>query len=267
MVASFDAFGTVLISRQEGGVGEAQSCEPLRPSGDRGEYVKSGEVFRFPKRKGLALAATVLISIGCGAARAQPVEPAARVEADISGLVRVDPPAPEEADPREVDPRPSGGRGRAGEVVPDLEVGTLEGTPISLATLEGKVVILNFWATWCLPCIAEMPELAELQTEYREKGVELVAVSEDREGALEKICTFVADREFPFSVWLDPEMDFYYALELKGLPTTFVLDREGRILLRRDAPIQADDPELRDALRRALRSGGGPGAEIPRSDR
>ncbi|MCB1033802.1 MAG: TlpA family protein disulfide reductase, partial [Acidobacteria bacterium] len=176
MVASFDAFGTVLISRQEGGVGEAQSCEPLRPSGDRGEYVKSGEVFRFPKRKGLALAATVLISIGCAAARAQPVESAARVEADISGLVRIDPPAPEEADPREVDPRPSGGRGRAGEVVPDLEVGTLEGTPISLATLEGKVVILNFWATWCEPCVAEWPQIDRLAERLAEAGIDDVVV-------------------------------------------------------------------------------------------
>jgi peroxiredoxin len=148
--------------------------------------------------------------------------------------------------------RPYAGRGRVGEPVPDLELVSLDGDKVSLASLRGRAVLLNLWATWCVPCIAEMPELAALHERHDAKGLAVVGLSVDSADAADKVRAFVAERKIPFAVWLDPEMRVYRALRVQGLPATFVIDREGRIAWRRDRPIAADDPELRKALSRAL---------------
>ena len=149
----------------------------------------------------------------------------------------------------------SSGRGRVGESVPDLELVSLSDDKVSLASLRGHAVLLNLWATWCLPCLAEMPELAALHEHYRAKGLVVVGVNVDSADRSDSVRAFVSEWEIPFAVWLDPEMKVQGALRVRGLPATFVIDREGRIILRRDRPITADDAELRKALSRALRDG------------
>jgi len=149
-------------------------------------------------------------------------------------------------------PRAYRGQGRVGEPVPDFELGSLDGDQVSLASLQGRVVLLNLWATWCLPCLGEMPELAALHERYGDQGLVVVGVSVDGADALDKVHAFVSERRIPFAVWLDPEMRLYHALRVLGLPATFVVDREGRIVLRRDRAITADDPELGKALSGAL---------------
>ncbi len=148
--------------------------------------------------------------------------------------------------------KPYAGRGRVGEDVPDLELTSLAGEKVSLASLRGRAVLLNLWATWCVPCLAEMPELAALQERYGSEGLVVLGVSVDAADASGKVRAFVADRKIPFAVWLDPEMRLYRALLVQGLPATFVIDRDGRIALRRDQPITAGDPELAQALGRAM---------------
>ena len=143
-------------------------------------------------------------------------------------------------------------RGRVGEHVPDLELTVLDGEKVSLESLRGRPVLLNLWATWCLPCIAEMPELATLHDRYADEDLVLVGLSFDDADATDKVRAFVAEYEVPFAVWLDPAMRVFSALRVKSLPVTLVLDREGQIAWRRDGRITADDPELRDALSRAL---------------
>lgn len=144
------------------------------------------------------------------------------------------------------------GRGRVGDPVPGFELVSLEGKKVSLASLRGRPVLLNLWATWCLPCIEEMPELAALQERHRAGGLVVVGVNVDAADRLEKVEKFVADRKIPFAVWLDPGMRIASDLRVQGLPATFIIDREGRIVLRRDMQIRAGDPELEGALRRAL---------------
>ena len=144
------------------------------------------------------------------------------------------------------------GRGRVGDPVPDRELVSLDGDKVSLASLRGRAVLLNLWATWCLPCIAEMPELAALHERYGTEGLVVVGLSVDSEGASDKVHTFVSEHKIPFAVWLDPEKQVYGALRVRGLPTTLIIGREGRILLRRDRAIEADNPELEKALSRAL---------------
>ncbi len=147
------------------------------------------------------------------------------------------------------------GRGRVGDTLPDLSVDSASDRRVSPTSLRGRAVLLNLWATWCAPCLAEMPELSALDARYRAKGLTVVGVNGDVEGSAEKVRAFVAARKLPFEVWLDPEMSFNRALRVQGLPTTFVIDRAGRIATRFDRPITAEDPELLLAIEKAL---GGP---------
>lgn len=144
------------------------------------------------------------------------------------------------------------GHGRVGEGVPGLELESLDGGTVSLTSLPGRAVLLNLWATWCLPCLKEMPELAALHERHGSQGLVVVGVSVDDAEALDRVRAFVAERRIPFAVWLDPEMLLFDALRVRGLPATFVVDREGRIVLRREGTITADDPDLGEALSRAL---------------
>lgn len=146
----------------------------------------------------------------------------------------------------------SAARGRTGEPAPDIELVSLDGDAVSLAALRGRPVLLNLWATWCMPCIAEIPELAALHERYGPQGLVMVGVNFDEAAAAERVRAFVGQREIPFAVWLDPEMAVYRKLRVKGLPVTLVVDREGRIVLRRDGTLTADDPEITGAIRRAL---------------
>jgi cytochrome c biogenesis protein CcmG, thiol:disulfide interchange protein DsbE len=144
------------------------------------------------------------------------------------------------------------GRGRVGESVPEQEVASLEGEPVSLTGLAGRPVLLNLWATWCLPCLAEMPELAELHERYGPDGLMVVGLSVDEADKVGEVRRFVDERRIPFAVWLDPEMAIHRALRVRSLPATFLIDRQGRIVWRRNAVIEADDPELGRLLRRVL---------------
>ena len=81
----------------------------------------------------------------------------------------------------------------------------------------------------------------------------VVGVSVDDAEASDKVRPFVSERKIPFAVWLDPEMHLYRALRVRSLPVTLVIDRDSRIVLRRDLAITADDPEIAKALRRALK--------------
>lgn len=139
-----------------------------------------------------------------------------------------------------------------GDSILNLEFVSLDGDKASLASLRGRAVLLNLWATWCLPCIKEIPELALLHKFYETAGLVVVGVSIDDADAIDKVRRFVSERKIPFPVWLDPEMQISRSLRVQGVPATFVIDRAGRIVLRRVGAITADDPAIGKALRRAL---------------
>lgn len=150
--------------------------------------------------------------------------------------------------------KPYAGRGRVGDPVPDLPLLTLAGEKVSFPSLRGRVVLLNLWATWCAPCLAEMPELAALEARYRARGLSVVGVNGDVAGMRDKVRAFVDQRKIPFAVWLDPEMSINRAMRVVSLPTNFVIDRQGNIVLRLDRPISANDSELQKSLDDALGS-------------
>ena len=111
---------------------------------------------------------------------------------------------------------------------PAFEVTTLDGRTISLASLKGKVVIVDFWATWCPPCREEIPHFVQLYKTYAPK-LEILGISLDEDGK-EAVAAFVKEHEMTYPVALGDEALGDTFGGIRGLPTTFVIDPQGRIV-------------------------------------
>ena len=111
----------------------------------------------------------------------------------------------------------------------------ISGTEISMQKLRGKIVVVDFWATWCGPCVAEMPRMKELYAKYHGKGVEFIGVSLDysaAEGGLDRLKAFVAKNEIPWPQYYQGhgwESDFSRGLGIDSIPTMFLVDQQGKL--------------------------------------
>ena len=114
-----------------------------------------------------------------------------------------------------------------GYLAPALEGGTLSGSPISLDDVRDKVVLINFWATWCPPCRLEMPAMQALYARYQDQGFEILAVNLQEQDA--QMSAFVDEMGLTFPVIVDQAGDLSSTYRVTSLPTTFVVDREGII--------------------------------------
>ena len=129
---------------------------------------------------------------------------------------------------------------------------TLQGDSVSLASLEGKVVLLNFWATWCAPCRHETPYLQALYEERRAEGLEIVGVSMDTGDAKDQVEEFVEEYGVTYSILLDPQMRGMDVYRVLGLPATFLIDREGVLRWIRFGPVGETDQDFLSALEAVL---------------
>jgi thiol-disulfide isomerase/thioredoxin len=141
-------------------------------------------------------------------------------------------------------------------LAPDAVVETLDGTPASLEQLRGRPVLVNFWATWCEPCRMEIPELVAIDAKFRARGLQVVAVSVDRDGTRDQIRAFLTRRKATFHQWLDRKEALAGAMAVSVLPATFLVDRSGKVLWRATGAITAEDRVLRRHLERALAARG-----------
>lgn len=139
-----------------------------------------------------------------------------------------------------------------GTTAPSIPMQTYDGKQMSLADLRGKVVMLDFWATWCPPCQAEMPYLIKLAKEYEPKGLVFVAASRDEmPDAPMFVEEFVMSRMpdlAPYVVYAPDEMAA--AFQITALPTLYFLDREGRVVDAQRGAMSED--ALRRRIERAL---------------
>ena len=125
------------------------------------------------------------------------------------------------------------------------------GDSISLDAYEGKVILLNVWATWCIPCEAEMPSIQRLYEEFKPLGLEVVAVSVD-EGGPERVQKWVEERKLTFEILHDQSGDVERIYQTIGVPETFIIDREGVIVKKVIGPVEWDHPTHTALLRRLL---------------
>ena len=127
----------------------------------------------------------------------------------------------------------------------------LTGNTVNLSEFTGKIVLVNLWATWCEPCLREMPSLARMQLRLGDK-ITVVAVSEDRGGS-KTVEPFIDKLELKsIKTYLDPKSTAERAFKVQGLPTSFLIDRQGRILGRVEGAAEWDSPELLDILKSFL---------------
>lgn len=141
---------------------------------------------------------------------------------------------------------------RVGAPAPGFELSDLEGNAISLEGLRGRVVFVNFWATWCAPCRDEAPSLERLYRELRDERLEIVAVSIDENGARDEVQAFRDRYALSFPILLDPEQRVYSAFQATGVPETFLVDQRGRMTERFVGPRNWTDPRYARAVRRLL---------------
>ncbi|MFB3149704.1 MAG: TlpA disulfide reductase family protein [Alphaproteobacteria bacterium] len=136
----------------------------------------------------------------------------------------------------------------------------LDGTPVRLADFKGRVVLVNFWATWCPPCIREMPSLDRLQAALEDRGLAVLAVSIDRGGA--KVIRPFAERLGleRLGLYHDSKAALFKAFGVTGLPTTFLIDRRGQIVGAYPGPAEWDGPEARALIEHYLRQPAGAAA-------
>src|SRR5580704_5527610 len=115
----------------------------------------------------------------------------------------------------------------AAQPAPEMSFAGLDGKPVALTDFKGRFLILNLWATWCQPCLKEMPSLEKLQASL-EPAIMVLAVSEDRGGA-EIVASFVENHRFgKLAIALDPKGTALHELHPRGLPTSLVIDSVGR---------------------------------------
>ena len=124
------------------------------------------------------------------------------------------------------------GRVQPGELVPAYAAADLAGDSVSLASLRGKPLLLNVWATWCPPCREEMPALEAVHTMYAPDGLQVVGVSIDGAGAADLVREFVTEFGVTFPILHDPDGRISRTFRMNGVPETLLIDAEGRLVRR-----------------------------------
>lgn len=117
-----------------------------------------------------------------------------------------------------------------GQRGPAFRLSLFTGGDATLDTWKDKLVVLNFWATWCTPCTTEMPALEALWREYRERGLVVVAVSVDRGAPRALIEPYLRNLDLTFPILLDPQMEAANAWRVPGVPATFVIRPGGEVV-------------------------------------
>lgn len=144
-------------------------------------------------------------------------------------------------------------RADVGRPAPTFEAATLAGQPLALADLKGRVVLIDFWASWCDPCREEFPELDALYREFREQGVEVIGVSVDLKR--DNIDAFISKHPVAFPIIHDPKKAIADRFKPRAMPTAYLVDRAGVVRYVHLGYQRAYLEKYREEIRLLLREG------------
>lgn len=143
-------------------------------------------------------------------------------------------------------PQPARAAPEIGKPAPELVVSEIDGQTFDLAKLRGKVVLVNYWATWCAPCRKDMPKLDAFYRRYHDQNLEMIGISIDRDSDLPKVRKVMAKLAYPVAMLKAVTNDGFGSPT--GVPITWIIDTDGKV---RDMMIDVRD-ELLDTLVRPL---------------
>lgn len=138
----------------------------------------------------------------------------------------------------------------SGKPMPELGLKDLNGQPVTAASLRGKVVIVDFWATWCAPCKEEMPVLQRLHAKYGKDGLVVVGVSVDKD--LANVRQFIKDMKLSFAILHDPDHAVTKRFAPPKMPSSYVVDRSGTVRFVHAGFHAKDAKALEDEVRKLL---------------
>ena len=145
------------------------------------------------------------------------------------------------------------GRARDGRVVSTpYRAVSLDGTPVSIDDLHGRVVLLNVWTLWCMPCRTELPVFERLHRAYGAAGLALVGVNVDSRVDTPAVRSFIRKTGLTYDVWLDPDDAVSSHYPTPSLPATYLIGRDGHVLWARLGAVNREDRDLATALNQAL---------------
>jgi cytochrome c biogenesis protein CcmG/thiol:disulfide interchange protein DsbE len=139
---------------------------------------------------------------------------------------------------------------QAGDSAPSFSVTTLDGRTVSKDDFGGKLLVLNFWATWCPPCIEEFPSLNTLAAQLKQQGVVVLGLSIDKNEAAYK--AFVQKNQPEFLVSRDPDANIPTAYGTFKWPETYVIDRSGKVVQKYIGPRDWNDPAIVSSIKALL---------------
>jgi len=137
-----------------------------------------------------------------------------------------------------------------GKRAPEFTLKDLNDKTVSLSSLRGKVVLINFWATWCPPCRAEMSSLNNLHKEYKNNGFSVIAVSSDR--SISSVRDFLSKKPVDLPVLMDSDSKVSRQFKVFSLPTSFLLDKNGVIVQKFLGEEEWDSPEMKKKIKEML---------------
>ncbi len=162
----------------------------------------------------------VLMLIVAGCKKKEP-EPQQQEQANVEAEEKSTQPPVDKAPPGPVE-------SPGGKSAPSFTLQDLNGKPVSLSDFKGKVIVLDFWATWCPPCVMEMPHFIELYEQYKDQGFAMVGISLDHQG-ISVVKSFVRKYQVNYPILMtDGRVDKAYG-GIPSIPTTFVIDSAGNI--------------------------------------
>ena len=130
-----------------------------------------------------------------------------------------------------------------GKPVPDFSLPGLDGKQVNLSDYRGKVVLVNIWATWCPPCVEEMPSMQKLYNEFNGSDFEILAVSIDIQGR-EVVAPFMKNHKLTFPALLDTQGTVKAAYGLSGVPESFIIDKDGSLVKKVIGPLDWATPAI-----------------------
>ncbi|MBI3988531.1 MAG: TlpA family protein disulfide reductase [candidate division NC10 bacterium] len=138
-----------------------------------------------------------------------------------------------------------------GRPAPDFTLPDLDGTTRKLSDYRGKVVLLNFWSTWCTPCRTEMPSMQRSFERHKGNGLEILAVSLNVEGK-PPVEQFMKELKLTFKALLDPKKEVATIYRIYALPTSYVIDKQGKIAFKLIGEKDWDDPHSHELIQGLL---------------